>query len=103
MHKYIATAFLSLAASAYAAPQWGGWQNRWGGWPWGPACLNDAGASYLIESYTYLLQSPQGEHFNTTAEAILSDKFCVMSDSIDTLSNRTVSHRFTFWSIWLPC
>lgn len=54
-------------------------------------CLNDTGVNTLVNGYTYLLESPLGPDFNSTAEAILSDKFQVFSDSILTLSQRPVS------------
>ncbi len=66
---------------------------------WGPkggpfyqeGCLTDDGANYLIQGYTYLLEHPGGPDFNSTASAILSDKFSVLSDSINFLSNKPVS------------
>lgn len=74
----------ALVASAFAFPQ--GWGN-WGNWGHGNApCLNDAAVNKLIDGYTYLLRFPQGADFNSTANAILSDKFFVSSDSIDTLA-----------------
>lgn len=54
-------------------------------------CLNQASIDTLINGYTYLLEHPGGPDFNSTAEAILSDKFQVLSDSILTLSGRPVS------------
>lgn len=55
------------------------------------ACLNATSVDALVAGYTYLLEQPGGADFNSTAEAILSDRFVVWSDSILTLSNRTVS------------
>jgi hypothetical protein len=85
--SYLASTFAVLAGHVHA--------QGWGGWPQGglphEACLNDTGASYLINGYTYLLEHPGGPDFNSTAMAILSDKFVVSSDSINFLSNRTVS------------
>lgn len=73
---------LALAAGALA----GGYG------PPGPIhCLNKTGVDTLVNGYTYLLESPLGPDFNSTAEAILSDKFQVLSDSILTLSQRPVS------------
>lgn len=58
---------------------------------WGrPACLDDKGADYIVKSYASLLEFPQGPNFNTTANTLLSDKFVVWSDSINSLSNRPV-------------
>ncbi|KAG6368947.1 hypothetical protein INS49_003165 [Diaporthe citri] len=51
-------------------------------------CLNKTGVDTLVNGYTYLLEHPLGPDFNSTAEAILSDKFQVLSDSILTLSQR---------------
>lgn len=53
-------------------------------------CLNETGVATLVNGYAYLLESPGGVYFNSTAEAILSDKFFVDSDSILTLSQRPV-------------
>lgn len=54
-------------------------------------CLDQDGVDKLVNGYTYLLEKPLGPDFNSTAEAILSDKFQVLSDSILTLSQRPVS------------
>lgn len=54
-------------------------------------CLNKTGVDTLVNGYTYLLEHPLGPDFNSTANAILSDKFQVLSDSILTLSQRPVS------------
>ncbi|KKY39777.1 hypothetical protein UCDDA912_g00202 [Diaporthe ampelina] len=51
-------------------------------------CLNATSVDTLVNGYTYLLEKPLGPDFNSTAEAILSDKFSVLSDSILTLSQR---------------
>lgn len=58
-------------------------------------CLNQTGVDTLVNGYTYLLEHPLGPDFNSTAEAILSDKFQVLSDSILTLSQRPVSTKCT--------
>jgi len=65
--------------------------------PIGPPkhCLNQASINTLVNGYTYLLEKPLGPDFNSTAEAILSDKFQVLSDSILTLSQRPVSTKCT--------
>lgn len=73
---------LTLVAGALA----GGY-----GPPTPPHCLNKTGVDTLVNGYTYLLEHPLGPDFNSTAEAILSDKFQVLSDSILTLSQRPVS------------
>lgn len=75
-----------LLASALAAPGWGNWGQNWG--PKGPAvpCLNDAEVSAIVADYTYLLRFPQGANFTSIANARLSDKFFVSSDSINTLA-----------------
>ncbi|OAG34461.1 hypothetical protein AYO21_11370 [Fonsecaea monophora] len=57
----------------------------------GGHCLNDADVDVLVKGYTYLLQYPGGDDFNATANAILSDKFEVWSDSINTLGQRDFS------------
>ncbi|KAL1877940.1 hypothetical protein Daus18300_002294 [Diaporthe australafricana] len=72
---------ITLAAGALA-------QGRWSGPPHPPFCLNDTSVATLVDGYTYLLEKPLGPDFNSTAEAILSDKFQVFSDSILTLSQR---------------
>ena len=84
MLKTILTAPL-LLASALALPG-GGW-GSWGNQP----CLNDASVSNIIAGYTYLLRFPTGANFNATAGALLSDKFFVSSDSINTLAGIPVS------------
>lgn len=79
---------LSFAAGAlaqrwhaqYGTPRSGRWH-----------CLNETGVTALVDGYTYLLEKPGGPSFNSTAEAILSSKFFVDSDSILTLSQRPVS------------
>ncbi|KIW25013.1 uncharacterized protein PV07_10689 [Cladophialophora immunda] len=60
------------------------------GMPVGKGCLNSTSVDYLVKGYTYLLQYPGGADFNETADDILSDKFAVWSDSINTLGNRTL-------------
>lgn len=79
---------LTLAAGVLAGGP-GGYTGR--GAPPG-CCLNDTGVNTLVNGYTYLLEHPGGPDFNSTAEAILSDKFQVFSDSILTLSQRPVSN-----------
>lgn len=71
-----------LVASAVASPTWGQWHGQGRN-----ACLSNSTVQNIIESYTYLLQSPQGDDFNATANALLSDSFFVSSDSINTLVN----------------
>lgn len=62
-----------------------------GGW-WGrPTCLDDQAVATLVTGYTYLLEYPGGDEFNSTADAILSEDFVVLSDSILSLSGRDVS------------
>lgn len=80
---------LTLVAGAFAAPPGG-----YGGPPF-QHCLNQTGVDTLVNGYTYLLEKPLGPDFNSTAEAILSDKFQVLSDSILTLSQRPVSTKRT--------
>lgn len=75
---------ITLAAGALA-------QGHWNGPPPLGHCLNDTSVATLVDGYTYLLEKPLGPDFNSTAEAILSDKFQVFSDSILTLSQRPVS------------
>ena len=74
---------LTLVAGALAAPPEYGQQK--------PKCLDQASIDTLVNGYTYLLESPLGPDFNSTADKILSDKFQVLSDSILTLSQRPVS------------
>jgi len=71
-----------LVASAVASPTWGPWKGKGQA-----ACLSDSTVNTIIDSYTYLLENPQGADFNTTAGALLSDSFFVSSDSINTLIN----------------
>ncbi|KUI70074.1 hypothetical protein VM1G_06552 [Cytospora mali] len=82
----ISTFAAALAFTAGALAQ------RWRGpGPNGAAgyhCLNETGVATLVNGYTYLLEKPGGPSFNSTANAILSDKFFVDSDSILTLSQR---------------
>lgn len=88
MHTSTFAVALSVAAGALAQ-RWHG-QNgapRSGHWH----CLNETGVETLVNGYTYLLEKPGGPSFNSTAEAILSSKFFVDSDSILTLSQRPVS------------
>lgn len=85
MHTSTFAVALSVAAGALAQ-RWHG-QNgapRSGHWH----CLNETGVETLVNGYTYLLEKPGGPSFNSTAEAILSSKFFVDSDSILTLSQR---------------
>lgn len=63
-------------------------------------CLNETGVATLVNGYAYLLESPGGVDFNSTADAILSDKFFVDSDSILTLSERPVRMVRQVPSIW---
>ncbi|ETI27889.1 hypothetical protein G647_00338 [Cladophialophora carrionii CBS 160.54] len=51
-------------------------------------CLTKGDVQTLIDGYTYLLEYPGGPEFNKTADSILSDKFVVWSDSINTLGSR---------------
>lgn len=93
MRTFLVAATLVLASTVAALPQ--GWGGSWGGRPSGggggrPWGLNATGVQYLITGYTYLLEYPTGPDFNATANAILSDKFFVFSDSINTLSGRPV-------------
>ncbi|KIV97233.1 hypothetical protein, variant [Exophiala mesophila] len=82
MHTFLVAATLALASTVVAFPgRWAEWGNYGGG-------LNATGVQYLITGYTYLLEYPTGPNFNATANAILSDKFFVSSDSINTLSGR---------------
>lgn len=88
----ILTTAFTLAASTLAHRVNGGgrnWSGHHGGPPPGP-CLNSTGVETLVNGYTYLLEQPGGPDFNRTAEAILSDDFVVYSDSILTLSRRSV-------------
>lgn len=90
MRTSVITATLAFAATTLAQ----GWGN-WGGYGKGPhgapvPCLNQTSVDYLVNGYTYLLEHPGGPDFNATANAILSDKFFVSSDSINTLSQRPV-------------
>lgn len=62
-------------------------------------CLSDGGADYLVKGYANLLEFPQGPTFNTTAKKLLSDKFVVWSDSINSLSGRPVSFHLPLLSI----
>ncbi len=71
-----------LVASAVASPTWGPWQGK----GQAPACLTDSDVNTLINGYTYLLRSPQGADFNSTANSLLSDSFYVSSDSINSLA-----------------
>jgi len=85
MRASIATALLASAATVFAIPQgpWSAWSGPHG--HGGQQCLNDTGVQALIDGYTYLLEKPGGPEYNSTALAILSDKFVVYSDSINTL------------------
>ena len=84
MRTFLVAATLALASKVAAFPgRWAEWGNYGGG-------LNATGVQYLITGYTYLLEYPTGPNFNATANAILSDKFFVSSDSINTLSGRPV-------------
>ena len=80
---------LAFSLGALAQPPWGGpWNfNR----PAAQTCLNASQVTTLLNGYTYLLEYPQGADFNATAEALLSDKFAVYSDSINTLASYPVS------------
>lgn len=91
MLKSIFTAPL-LLASALALPG-GGW-GSWGNQP----CLNDASVQNIISGYTYLLRFPGGADFNSTANALLSDKFFVSSDSINQLAGIPVGFRHSYHS-----
>ncbi|KAJ9652680.1 hypothetical protein H2198_008083 [Neophaeococcomyces mojaviensis] len=73
---------VTFSLGALAQPAWGPWGNGHGA----PDCLNDAKVKTILDGYTYLLESPQGADFNTTAESLLSDSFFVSSDSINTLA-----------------
>ncbi|KAK5953646.1 hypothetical protein OHC33_005590 [Knufia fluminis] len=75
-----------LVASAVASPTWGQWHGNGNNGNGKGACLNDATVNTLIDGYTYLLRYPQGQDFNSTANALLSDSFFVSSDSINTLA-----------------
>lgn len=113
MQFSLLTTILALAAgaAAHAVPPnstspWGGGPRPYGSSPPSrggggrgggggshrhKACLNETGVDALVAGYTYLLEQPGGADFNETAQAILSDRFVVWSDSILTLSNRSVS------------
>lgn len=79
---------LALGASAVPADTS---TDGWGGGGGGrPPCLNDTGADYLVKGYSSLLEFPQGTNFNATANAILSEKFVVWSDSINSLAQKPV-------------
>lgn len=82
MHSSILLTLSLVLPSALALPGWGPWGHSGHKGP----CLNDAAVNTLLTGYTYLLEFPTGADFNTTANAILSDKFFVSSDSIDTLA-----------------
>lgn len=81
-------AIFALGASALPQPQdvstdsFGGGNSR---------CLSDGGANYIVSGYAKLLEFPQGPDFNATAQKLLSNKFVVWSDSINSLSGRPVS------------
>lgn len=79
---------VTFSLGALAQPAWGPWGNGHGA----PDCLNDAKVKTILDGYTYLLESPQGADFNTTAESLLSDSFFVSSDSINTLAGYPVCH-----------
>lgn len=84
MHISTVAVVLSFAAGALTQ-RWHGKSRS------GHHCLNETGVKTLVDGYTYLLEKPGGADFNSTAEAILSSKFFVDSDSILTLSQRPVS------------
>lgn len=78
-----------LVASAVAGP-WGPPGGNWGNWP-GKNCLADSDVQDIIAGYSYLLINPTGANFNSIASSLLSDKFFVSSDSIDSLAGIPVS------------
>ena len=86
MRTAIAASVLSLISLTVALPQL---QANWG------PCLSSSAAQALATGYTYLLQSPGGPDFNSTANAILDNSFQVFSDSIQTLQGAPVSSHFT--------
>lgn len=84
-------AIIALGASALALPQDISTDSLGGpGGPGGPGCLDDKAVDYIVKGYASLLEFPQGPNFNTTAQKLLSDKFVVWSDSINSLSGRPV-------------
>lgn len=91
MRSTILATFFAFAATTLALPQpnWSDWPKAGNGY--GKNCLSDADVQTLVDGYTYLLEQPTGPQFNTTALSILSDKFAVWSDSIQSLANRPVS------------
>ena len=58
------------------------------------ACLNSTSVIYLLNGYQYLLEHSRGPTFNATANGILSDRFFVSSDSINSLARRPVESPF---------
>ncbi|KAK7733974.1 hypothetical protein SLS53_007969 [Cytospora paraplurivora] len=84
MHISTITAAFTLAAGVLVQA----WDGPKGARHHRHSCLDAAGVTTLVDGYTYLLEQPGGPDFNSTADAILSDKFFVDSDSILTLSQR---------------
>lgn len=92
MRAAMLTGGFALAASTLGHGFGGGAGNWSGHGPSPGPCLNSTGVETLVNGYTYLLEHPGGPDFNSTAEAILSDEFVVYSDSILTLSGRSVRY-----------
>jgi hypothetical protein len=66
-------------------------------WPSYTYCMNDDQAIDIVDQYMSLLEQPGGPDFNSTAESLLADDFIVFSDSINLLSDTTVSLLFPLY------
>ncbi|KIW19501.1 hypothetical protein PV08_00073 [Exophiala spinifera] len=76
---------LALASTAVAAPGWTPWQQ--GGKPQGPSsCLTQNDANDIVNKFISVLDHPDVDASNATAQALIADGFFEKSDSINLLA-----------------
>lgn len=94
----IAAATLALATSAFAAP------SSWGSWP---NCLAQSEAESIVNQYISVLAHSNVQTANATAQALLTNDYQEISDSILSLEGQAVrlvhsSHLTTFHTLTQP-
>lgn len=77
----IATATLALATSAFAAP------SSWGSWP---NCLAQSEAESIVNQYISVLAHSNVQTANATGQALLTDDYQEISDSILSLEGQAL-------------
>ena len=81
------------ATGAIATPTLNLWQqsNKVQGYPWGwGSCLNDAQASFVVQSFKSILTNPDRKAASNLATALLDVNYKETSDSINVLAGLPV-------------